>query len=1208
MRIVRLAALVFVLALVATACLGQPPFGGPFGRGGNSAMLLRQESIQKELKLTSDQIKKVEELSDNMRDKMRDLFGLEEPERTKMTQELNQETEAAIQAVLKPEQGKRLQQITYQRQGIQALVSPEVVRALGLTSAQQAEIRKLTEANGAAPRRQFGGGFPDDSQRKKMEDARKATETKILQLLTAAQQAKWKELQGEPFRGDLGFGALGGAQRRRAPAVLDPAIHDPANAVANLEVHPGLQATLFASEPNITNPTNLDIDHRGRIWICDVVNYRGNNGKRPQGDRILILEDTDGDGKADKVKVFYQGRDIDSAMGICVLGNKAIVSASPNVFVFTFDEQTDQILKKEVLFTKTGRTQHDHTAHAFFFGPDGKLYWNFGNEGKAVHDKDGKPVVDRAGNKVVDNGKPYFGGMVFRCNLDGSAFEVLAHNFRNNYEETVDSFGTIWQSDNDDDGNRGVRINYVMEFGNYGYRDEMTGASWQARRTNRETEIPRRHWHQNDPGVVPNLLQTGAGSPCGICVYESDLLPPIFRNQVIHCDAGPSVVRAYPVTNDGAGYKADIVNILDGQKKNNWFRPVDVCVAPDGSLFVVDWYDPGVGGHQQRDSDRGRIFRVAPPGNKYRTPTFDFHTAQGASEALKNPNLAVRYLAWTALHDMQAKAEPALLTLWESENPRIRARALWLLGKMDGKGQHYVNLALKDRDPDIRITGIRLARQVGLDLGSVIENVVRDPSPQVRRDAAIALRFLASPRAAELWAELANQHDGKDRWYLEALGIGADLHWDACFDAWLKLVGQKWNTPMGRDIVWRSRSAKTSDYLARIISDRSLASTELPRFFRAFDFQKAESNEDALLRLVALEEKDPSRQQLIIAESASRLSKADLASNARYAAAVDRLLDHVRGTMQFVDLVDKLGLAPRYPELVALAQKNAEAQLGVNAILALLAKKQIALIDRGLHDKDVAVAVNTAKVLGTAADARSVSLLVGIVKDNQQPAELRRQAVRSLARTQPGAHAILTLAEEKQLSEDLKAVAGFALQTANFADVREQAAKLFALAPAKNDEPLPAISDLVKLRGDAVRGKELFVTAGTCANCHMVNGVGKEVGPDLSEIGKKLAREAMVEAILFPSAGISHNYESYLLEAKNGTVMTGILVSQTPEEVTLKGADAIVRTFKRSEIETLRQSPVSLMPADLHKALTVQGIADVVEYLLTLKEATKATK
>ena len=136
--------------------------------------------------------------------------------------------------------------------------------------------------------------------------------------------------------------------------------------------------------------------------------------------------------------------------------------------------------------------------------------------------------------QVADGGKPYFGGMVFRCNMDGSEFEVLGHNFRNNYEVTVDSFGGLWQSDNDDDGNRGVRINFVMEFGNYGYRDEMTGAGWNTPRTNAEAEIPLRHWHQNDPGVVPNVLQTGAGSPSGLMVYEGSTLPPPFRNHGNH--------------------------------------------------------------------------------------------------------------------------------------------------------------------------------------------------------------------------------------------------------------------------------------------------------------------------------------------------------------------------------------------------------------------------------------------------------------------------------------------------------------------------------------------------------------------------------------------------------------------------------------------------------------------------------------------------
>ena len=269
--------------------------------------------------------------------------------------------------------------------------------------------------------------------------------------------------------------------------------------------------------------------------------------------------------------------------------------------------------------------------------------------------------------------------MAFRCDMDGSNVETLGWNFRNNWELCVDSFGTVWQSDNDDDGNKAVRINFVMEFGNYGFRDEFTGKGWRDKRTNIEKEVPLRHWHLNDPGVVPNLLQTGQGSPTGIIVYEGSMLPAGFQNQVIHCDAGPNVTRAYPVKTDGAGYSSEMVNILYGAR-DKWFRPSDVCVAPDGSLFVADWYDPGVGGHGMRDLDGGRIFRVATPGSKYSVPKIDLSTADGAAKALTNPNGEVRYLAWNALHEMGAKAVPALEALWKGDNSRHRARALWVLG------------------------------------------------------------------------------------------------------------------------------------------------------------------------------------------------------------------------------------------------------------------------------------------------------------------------------------------------------------------------------------------------------------------------------------------------------------------------------------------------------------------------------------------------
>ena len=647
--------------------------------------------------------------------------------------------------------------------------------------------------------------------------------------------------------------------------------------VKSFTVADGLETKLFASEPLVRNPTDMDIDERGRIWITEGVNYRSTFQKwgvlQPAGDRIVILEDTNGDGAADKQSVFYQDTSINAALGICVLGNKVIVSDSPHVFVLTDTDGDGQADRRELLFTGIGGKDHDHGVHAFVFGPDGKLYFNMGNEGKQLYyplkkelplhgpiDKvEMKPVVDLDGKEVNNQGRPYRMGMVFRCNLDGSEVETLAWNFRNNYEVAVDSFGTLWQSDNDDDGNQGVRINYVMEYGNFGYADEMTGANWgvgwnKARsRGAPEDEKIFYEWHQYDPGIVPNLLHTGGGSPTGILLYEGKLLPDVFRNQIIHCDAGPRVVRAYPVQPDGAGYKARTVPIVSASEEDKWFRPSDVCAAPDGSIYVADWNDAGVGGHHMADQNleamTGRVYRVAPKGSKLSVPKLDLSTVTGSVEALQSPNQATRYAAWTILHEMQGKAEKDLLRLWNGNDARMRARALQLLARIKGSEKEYVGQAIKDANSDLRITGLRIARELKLDLVPYLKMLARDASAQVRRECAIALRHSPSPEAPGLWAQLAAQHDGKDRWYLEALGAGADQQWDKCFEAWLSTVGDKWNTPAGRDIVWRSRSSKTPELLVKIISDKNLTAKERDHYFRSLDFITGPEKDAAMAEL-----------------------------------------------------------------------------------------------------------------------------------------------------------------------------------------------------------------------------------------------------------------------------------------------------------------------------------------------------------------------
>jgi putative heme-binding domain-containing protein len=179
----------------------------------------------------------------------------------------------------------------------------------------------------------------------------------------------------------------------------------------------------------------------------------------------------------------------------------------------------------------------------------------------------------------------------------------------------------------------------------------------------------------------------------------------------------------------------------------------------------------------------------------------------------------------------------------------------------------------------------------------------------------------------------------------------------------------------------------------------------------------------------------------------------------------------------------------------------------------------------------------------------------------------------------------------------------FSLHSAPWGDIRQEAEQLFPLPPVKGDDPLPSVERLVRMRGDVAQGKRVFDTTGTCANCHQVSGQGKQVGPDLTEIGSKLSREALFESILYPSAGISHSYETYVLALTTGNIVSGILVSETPQAVIIRTDDAITRTFARGEIEQMRQQPVSLMPADLQKTMSTDDLADVVAYMETLRAA-----
>lgn len=978
--------------------------------------------------------------------------------------------------------------------------------------------------------------------------------------------------------------------------------HLPENALKGLTVFDGLEVTPFASEPMLQNPTNMDIDEKGRVWITEAYNYRpavNGNPTNALGDRIMILEDTNGDGHADTAKVFYQGPEINAPLGIAVLGHRVIVSQSPFIWSFYDDNGDDKADRKEILFQGIGGEQHDHGAHAVSFGVDGKLYFNFGNEGHTLKDRQGKDVLDQDGEVI--GLKKYQQGLLLRCNPDGSQVECLGDNFRNPYEVAVDSYGALWQSDNDDDGNRGTRINFILPYGNYGYTDEMTGASWQSSRTNMEDSIPLLHWHLNDPGEVPNLLQTGAGSPTGLLIYEGNLLPEVFHNQMIHSDAGPNVVRAYPVTRVGAGFSARIENILKGEK-DHWFRPADVTVAPDGSLFVADWYDPGVGGHAAGDQVRGRVYRVAPKGAAYRVPAFDFTSVEGAVSALHNPNLSVRHHAFTTLRQMGTAAVSALEKMFgEDPNPTMKARAFWvLLGMPGAQPRQYIANAMAADNQDLRCMAIRAAIEQA-HIEWVLPQAVADTSAAVRREAAIALHHSKLSEMPGWWTSLALQHDGKDRWYLEALGIGADRQWEACLGAYLKKVGDPLATAAGKDIIWRARTDISIPYLARLAADPSVPLKSRQRYFRAFDFNTGKVKYTALLGLI---QQNTSQD---IAFNKLALHALDLASVKRSATAQSALkavLESVKGTAEFVELAGQYSVTAAQPELLALALQHPDEDMGVAAAGLLLKLGGKTAVQPVLlnYNKDSTASKHLLEAIARVGSGPSVDLVQELALGPGFPAVLRKLAAARIGWTGTGEQRVLALLRQHKVPQELIPAVVASVDGAWMQSVKDEAASYLpsGAVTVANIRKEPVMDVISALTPDPGKGKSIF--SSTCSTCHKAGATGFDFGPNLSEIGTKLPKEALLEAIVHPSAGIGFGYEGWNIRLKDGSSFSAIIVSKTETDLEVKFPGGARKQYKTRDIESMEQMKNSMMTEGLYAHLSDQDMADLLDFLSALRK------
>jgi putative membrane-bound dehydrogenase-like protein len=661
------------------------------------------------------------------------------------------------------------------------------------------------------------------------------------------------------------------------------------------QVPDGLEITVWAASPMLHNPTNMDIDRDGRIWVAEGVRYRSHYNRQPEGDRIVVLEDTDGDGKADSTHTFVQEPGLIAPLGVAVIDNKVIVSQPPDLIVYTdvdrnqrFDPTVD---KREVLLTGFQGINHDHSLHSVTFGPDGKWLFNGGNTGAMFTDKSGKtfrifgsyrpaPVgpfkfpndpAQWAG-KPSDDGHVYVGGFTVRMNPDGTNAQIVGYNYRNSYEQAQTSLGDIFQSDNDDPP--ACRVSWVMEYGNFGFSSLDGQRTWQADRRPGQS-VPVAEWRQEDPGVAPAGDVYGGGSPTGTVFYENGALGPTWEGTFLAADAGRNEIFFYRPARQGAGFTLDRKIFMTSNPKQQYagsdfvmgtagvtraiatlFRPSDIAVGPDGAIYVSDWIDPRVGGHQDLDENVvGAIYRIAPKGFVSRPPKFDANTIDGLITALRSPAVNVRAIGFEGLKSRGAGAINAVAALLNDQNPYMRGRAIFLLNQMGPEGQKRAGAPESFTDPALRIAAYRAMRRAGGDVTTLAARLARDADPGVRREVALSMRDVPADKALDILVDIARGYDGQDRSYLEAFGIGATGKEPAVYDRVRTALGVKadplaWSPAFTR-IAWRLHvPASLHDVVARAKAP-SLSAADRRVAIDTLAFIKDPAASKAMLELAA---------------------------------------------------------------------------------------------------------------------------------------------------------------------------------------------------------------------------------------------------------------------------------------------------------------------------------------------------------------------
>jgi uncharacterized protein len=967
-------------------------------------------------------------------------------------------------------------------------------------------------------------------------------------------------------------------------------------AIAAFQMQPGFKASVIVTEPLINKPIAVQWDERGRLWVAETPEYP--NGRRPltaeswrEGgvllpgsydrpaqDKISVLVDTDGDGKADQKQLFHEGLEL--ITGFCHYKDGVIVVCQPNI-VWLRDTNGDGKSDKEVVLYGGFTPGDTHfVANHFILAPDGWIYASNGGGGEVF------PSAQPDRKVRLSSG-------TFRFKPDGSAIEQIASQGGNSFGNEVTGKMEFFHGK----ATTGNPIQHAVI--PESVLAKAPGGSAHAlypinpRRPVLRTDLP-------DRAPLLQIDQVGYyTAACSVAVQEHGAWPDEYRDTIFITEPILDVIHFEKLVPNGPTFLGE-VTLKDREwlrSMDHWFCPIDVSFGPDGALYVLDFYTPVVAHNDTRGPmhsksgasvrpDRehyfGRIYRIqhdAAP--KLAIPDLTKADVAGLVAAFDHPNKVVRFNALRVLMDkdagLLASAIGPLVTMVRSDaKSEARIAALWALQRLDRLEDGLLQALCADADPAVRKNAFLVAEAGHSKLPTpVYAKALQDAEPRVRLAALRAMG--AAPLEASAGALLLSvQPSLTDGWSKAAATAAAAANPGPVLGGILSVPADANGAEFARTLA----ASLTGDDAVAVLASAAKSANK--------PVVTAVLRELSARRVAAPASLDAARQSL-------RTLIADQDGAVGASAAAVAALWFTDGSLK----AELAAAAVRLLPVLADAKASPDTQVAAARVLVQLrdaAPEVRPALAQALAGSNEAVAVATAGALAASGDASVGKMLYAAFP--KSTGSFRATLFSALVGRAEWAGLVLDALDAKSLS----AMQLGPMQVSQLVRHPDEAvAKRAAAVLAKlNAGSSPAKDDLVsKLRpevekpGDISKGKELFVAV--CQTCHKIGNVGNDFGPNLQGIGSHPPAEMLVH-IVDPNRMVDDEHRTWNFKMKDGTQYSALIGSENPTFVKLKLPAGQSAELKVAEIVSRERSPNSLMPEGF-ESLGAEGLRNVIAYL-----------